>query len=211
MASTLKVDRIEATTPGGDITFASPVNPDGYSSNYRPGEIIECITSQCNGSVVESQLGSHTFINVNTPNTPGTSYVTLPESSITYQPPAGTSRVVYEFCFNFSNDNITNAHNILHTRFQIDGQDVVYAQKTISGNNHSHQQVIWRWVIAIAGTADDMNLGTVASWDAPKTLSLRVRNYGSNNSSRLYSSQYWDGGGSVWTFAQPSLSVTAIA
>lgn len=38
--STLKVDRLESTT-GGSITFGSPINPDGYSSNYRPGEIIQ--------------------------------------------------------------------------------------------------------------------------------------------------------------------------
>ena len=40
MSSTLKVDRLESAT-GGDITFGSPINPDGYSSNYRPGEVIQ--------------------------------------------------------------------------------------------------------------------------------------------------------------------------
>ena len=38
--STLKVDRLESNT-GGSITFGSPINPNGYSSNYRPGEIIQ--------------------------------------------------------------------------------------------------------------------------------------------------------------------------
>ena len=41
MTSILKVDRIEAKQSGGNVTFGSPINPDGYSSNYRPGEIIQ--------------------------------------------------------------------------------------------------------------------------------------------------------------------------
>ena len=41
MTSILKVDRIESRESGGNVTFGSPINPDGYSSNYRPGEIIQ--------------------------------------------------------------------------------------------------------------------------------------------------------------------------
>ncbi len=41
MTSILKVDRIEARQSDGNITFGSPINPDGYSSNFRPGEVIQ--------------------------------------------------------------------------------------------------------------------------------------------------------------------------
>jgi len=41
MTSILKVDRIEARQNGGSVTFGSPINPDGFSSNYRAGEIIQ--------------------------------------------------------------------------------------------------------------------------------------------------------------------------
>jgi len=217
MTSILKVDRIESRTPDGTITFGSQIDPDGFSSNYRPGEIIEVVSSQCDGSTVVATSGSYTFTDVNNTVYPSgrslsDSYQTLAESSITYTPPAGTTRVIYEFDFSWSNTNTTNPHNILHTRFQIDGTDVVFAQKTMSSNNHNHMSVIWRRVIPITGT-DNMDNGTVATWTTAKTLSLRMRNYGSTNANRLYASQYWDGAGSSWAnnFCQPSLSITALA
>lgn len=217
MTSILKVDRIESRESGGSVTFGSPINPDGFSSNYRPGEIIEVVASQCDGSTVVATSGSYTFTKIDntvysTGRTLSTSYETLAESSITYTPPAGTTRVMYEFDFSWSNTSTGNPHNILHTRFQIDGVDVVFAQKTMSAQSYNSMSVVWRRIIPITGT-DDMNNGTVATWTSAKTLSLRMRNYGSNNANRLYTSQYWDGSGSQWAnnFCQPSLSVTAIA
>ena len=41
MTSILKVDRIESRESGGNVTFGSPIDPSGYSSNYRPGEVIQ--------------------------------------------------------------------------------------------------------------------------------------------------------------------------
>ena len=65
MTGILKVDRIESRTQGGTVTFGSPIDPDGFSSNYRPGEIIEVVASQCDGSTVVATSGSYTFTDIN--------------------------------------------------------------------------------------------------------------------------------------------------
>ena len=50
MTSILKVDRIESRESGGNVTFGSPIDPDGFSSNYRPGEIVQVKYTQFTGT-----------------------------------------------------------------------------------------------------------------------------------------------------------------
>lgn len=215
MTSILKVDRIEASS-GGNVTFGSPINPNGFSSNYRPGEIIEMIAGVADGSSVTTQTGSVTF--ENHPNNgyqvAGLTYENLIGSTVSYTPPAATKRVVYECTYFVALRGTSDLHAIGHFKFQIDGVDVTHSKYTISANNYPHQLVTFKWVINCNASSANADIGSFTSWTTPKSLKVVTRNYAAGNEVKLGTSFYHDGGSAsndTGVYFLPNVSITAIA
>ena len=206
MTSILKVDRIEARQSGGNVTFGSPINPDGFSSNYRSGEIIECLAGICDGQTIQGVDRSYIWPNVNSAQTgiSDTTYEDATGSVIQYQPPAAATKVIYNYraMFSWAHD-----HCISHWKLYIDGAEVVDARNSRSGR-YMEEKTALEWIFPIGGTAD-ANTGRQATWDSLKEIKWQVRDYGSSNE-RLHLTQYWDGGGTD-VFSRPMLTITAIA
>ncbi|NDB78506.1 hypothetical protein EB155_01455 [archaeon] len=172
---------------------------------FRPGQIIEHVASQCDGSTINSYSGDWTVENVTGALGLGTGYVNLTGSLINYKPPTGTTLVKYQF--NFQTRWI-DAHAILHTRFYIDGTEIIYARST-TASQYEEGLRSFIWYIRITGTQNN-NTGTVVDWTIPKELKMMIREYGGSDEMNVHQTQYWDGGGSD-IFHQPSISLTAYA
>lgn len=198
MASVIRVDSIQGTNGANIMT-------NGYLQ--RPGTIIETLTSVCDGSTVTVGSGSYTFQNVTTYQQMQTSYTDISGSVISYTPPAGATKVIYNFDFSYCHQT---AGVIAHYKFFIDSTEVLYARRTISGESsypHVRQQFVWP--IAIGGS-DNSNTGRVANWNTAKTLRVSARSYSGSYYGNWNYSQYWDGAGGGM-FAMPILTITAIA
>lgn len=198
MASIIKVDQIKNSN-------GETVLDDGYPT--QPGQIIECLSSPCDGSTVTGLSGSYTWPSVSTSGQLlPTSYTDASGSVISYTPPAGTSKVVYRYTAMLAwNDD----HAISHWRLYIDDQEVVYARANRSGR-YPEDKTPFEWTFNIGGTAD-ANTGRQSSWNTAKTIKWQVRDYSSNNQRyRLHLTQYWDGGGTDM-FSMPMLTIMAIA
>ena len=202
--STLKVDRLESNT-SGSITFASPINPNGFSSNYRPGEIIETLSALCDGQSYTVSSGTYTTQNVSSSQTYTDSYVDLNGSTLNYTAPTGTAIVIYEF---FWLQAHTSANNIAHYRFYIDDVEVTDARLTESGG-YEGTQVHFQWTIPIGGVTDAAT-GRQATWTTAKELRMEYRDYGSSNYGKLHETTWWDGVGGN-QFHRPQIKITAIA
>jgi hypothetical protein len=177
---------------------------NGYPT--QPGQIIEYLTSPCDGSTVIGQSGSYTWPSVTGLQTLTNSYADITGSSIAYTPPAGAKKVHYKFNFGM---NWVHDHAITHNRFLIDGVEVVWARQSRSGR-YPEDKTSFEWVINIGGTAST-NSGRQASWTSPKTLAVSSRTYGvANNSRNVHGTFYWDGATSS-QFVMPVLTIIAIA
>jgi hypothetical protein len=176
---------------------------NGYPT--QPGQIIEYLTSPCDGSTVNGQSGSYTWPNVTGTQTLSAGYQVVTGSQITYTPPAGASKVVYKFEFAM---NWLADHSIQHQRFFIDGNEVVSARMNRSGR-YPEDKTPFEWPINIGGTAN-VNTGRQASWTTPKTLSIQSRWYGVSNNRNAHATTYWDGASGV-QFVMPVLTIMAIA
>lgn len=196
MASNLKVDKIQ-NSAGVDLFH------DGYPK--RPGQIIETLTSICDGSTVIGLTGSYTWPSVTTQQGTSTTYTTITGSSIAYTPPSWATKVVYKFDFA---SYWIQAHAINHYKFFIDSSEVTYARHGRNGQ-YQESRYTFEWIINIGGVANTLT-GRQATWTAPKTLSMQVRHYGGSNYSNIHGSRYWDGVDSS-QFSMPSLSIIAIA
>jgi hypothetical protein len=196
MPSILKVDDIK-----------NNANQDLLVNGYprRPGQVIEYLSSPCDGSVVSGASGNYTFPNVTTQQGSVLSYTTVTGSSIAYTPPAGTTRVVYDFHYTMY---WGGTHAISHFKFFIDSSEVLFARFSRSGQ-YPEDRYSFVWNIAIGGS-NNSNTGRQATWTSPKTLSMQWRNYGSGNARALHGTTYWDGAGSN-QFSMPILTIIAIA
>ena len=196
MASVLKVD-----------TLKNNLNEDLLVDGYprKPGQVIEYLSSPCDGSQVTVGSGTYTFPNVTGVQTSVTSYTDVTGSSITYTPPTGTTRVVYDFHYTmyWSDD-----HAISHWKFFIDADEVTYARFSRSGR-YPEDRYSFVWSIAIGGSANT-NTGRQATWTTPKTLKMQWRSHAAGNARGVHGTTYWDGAGST-QFSMPILTIIAIA
>ena len=197
MASVLRVDDIKNTA--GNVVIAN-----GYPR--QPGQIIEYLSSPCDGSNVTVGSATYTFGNVTGVQTGTDGYVDITGSSIAYTPPAGATRVKYMFQYNWYWPGGT--HCISHHKFFIDANEVIYARHSRSGF-YPEGRFTFEWTIAVGGTTDN-NTGRQSTWTTPKTLKMQFRRYAAGNPISVHGTTYWDGAGGT-QLGIPVLTIIAIA
>lgn len=178
------------------------------TAGFRKGEVIEVLSSLCNGSTVPAESGDYTWPNVTTWQALTETDADVTGSSIAYTPPTGTAKVIYEFSFQHA---ASNAANMGHYKFHIDGTEVVDARYSLGTNVWDYgRKVVFRWVIDCAASADNTDQGAFTSWTSAKTLKVVAREYSSGYQVVLHFAKWWNGVESN-TFHRPSLTITAIA
>ena len=194
MASILKVDKIIPST-------------DTASIDLGKGQIIETLTGLCDGSSVEVSSGTYTLQNVTAAQSGSNTYTNLNGSVLSYVPPAGATRVVYEFTYTFS--RTSEADPLGHHKFFIDSVEVTNARYNNGGNVFYSNPFTFKWVMNCnAGSAVAAD-GSFTSWTSAKELKIQVRQYGSGNAGNWHQTYYWDGSNSV-QFHRPLLTITAM-
>ena len=215
-SGSVSIDAPASTTGGADVTLTLPVD-DGDANQWlqtngsgtliwaTPGNVKELIAYPCDGGTYSTINGNITAPNITDTYIPTASWVDVAGSVVSYNPPSGTTAVIYEF-------NITvgskDAHGIAHFKAYIDDTEVVYSGHTLSGNTQLNQGYNYKLVIPIGGTADT-NTGRQASWSSAKEIKLKTRVYSTNNEIRMYGAYYWDGSAGD-RFRQPTVQLTAI-
>lgn len=198
MSSIIQVDEIKNTA---GVTVLN----NGYPT--QPGQIIEYLASQCDGSSITGLSGTFAWQDVTASQAMTNVYADVTGSSIAYTPPPGTSRVIYQFTFGYSWRN--TAHSIQHFKFFIDDDEVLHARHNRSASNFESRYT-FEWVIPIGGI-NNTNTGRQSTWTTNKTLKMQSRRYALNsNGGELHGTTYWDGAGSD-QFNIPSLTLIAIA
>lgn len=182
------------------------VRDNGYS--IQPGQVIECICGPCDGSAVVGKSGTYNLQNVSTDQGTSDSYQVLNGSVLNYLPPAGTSRVIYEFDFHESSHSGGDARSIVHYRFYVGGNEVIHARHTREEDQAQDFVCNFKWTIPIGGS-DDNNTGRLSVWEVPKTLELRYRRYNSSYDARFHFTEWFDGSG-TGVFHMPTISIKAI-
>jgi hypothetical protein len=188
---------------------------------YNPGEVIEELNSNCDGSILMVQSGSYTMTDVTASQTSTATHAVINGSSINYTAPLGAKRVYYTFAVHWD-DNSFGA--ITHFKIQVDGTDIDPSRYTHAaqyqgdGNHHGSSVVRIEYSFDCNASSNDTSNGKFTSWTSPKTIRVTWRHYGSaiNNhyQSNLHQNTWWDGSGSGvsgTTIMKPHLTIRAIA
>jgi len=204
--SKIYVDEIAPKTTGNQVIVPEFVP--------RPGQIIEHLSSQCDGSTLEGQSGTYTWPNVTAQQQLTATYADLTGSSITYTPPSGTARVHYRFEWKFEAVALSG---ISHYRFYIDSTEVIGAFRTIASdyqtNHHHEMNTSMEYTIHCNADSDDAANAKLASWATPKTLKIQAREYNATYQASAHENTWRDGAGAVapYTVAVPVLTIIAVA
>ena len=185
------------STPG-TLEFAQP--------KAQPGQVIEKISSICNGSSVTGASGSYTITDVTAPQYPGTTYEDIDGSVLAYTPPSGTNTVIYEFNFFIGYAGTTPP--LGHFKVLLDGTEVTCARSSVY-MYYDGLHVI-RVPFSLNNATEDIANGKVGSWTSNKTMKVQTRSYGSVYTMALHRVYHWDGGGNPQN-VKPTLSITSIA
>lgn len=194
--SKIFVDTIEPKTSGEVVSI-----------NRGKGQVLEVLTSLCDGNTVEVISGSYTFQNVTALQAGTTSYVDLTGSTLSYKPPIGTTKVIYEFTCMFA--RTAGGAPLGHHKFFIDSVEVTNARWNVGASGGYGFLQTFKWIINCNADSDVAADGAFTSWNALKELKMQVREYGSGNQAQWHTTFYWDGIGST-QFHRPLLTITAI-
>lgn len=174
---------------------------------YQPTgslRVLEQFYSPCDGSVMPTNKGNITLGTVTEKQAMTTTVVAVTGSSLTYEPPAGTVQVIYEFVTHMS---FYNTNPVISIYAYLDGTQITDAF-TAQAGSYRDDRLSWKWGFNIGGTANAAT-GRVASWSGTKTIELKAREYGSSNQGNLHSTSYSAGTGTD-VFVRPCIGITAI-
>jgi hypothetical protein len=175
---------------------------------YNPGEIIETLQGRADGSSIQVLSGTYTLQNVPSTQDVGTGHTVITGSSISYKPPPGTTRVIYEFHVYVRHKD---PDTLMHFAGRLGGTQVSHSRHTFRARDNEQQWVYNNMTITIGEVgSDNLAAGKLASWTTNKTLDFTARDYTASYEGYLHRTNHWDGGGTDITVT-PVIKITAIA
>ena len=176
------------------------------SGAVSASNILEILSSPCNGTAVTVPSGTYTFADITSAQANTTSYADVTGSSITYTPPSGTTRVIYKFYSQISYDGAN--YHATHCKFFLDGSEVTDGRRTFYGN-YLAGGLTYEYTINCNASGANTSHGDITSWTTPKVMKLQAREYDSGNQSVFHKLKLWDGTSSS-DVVVPILTITSL-
>ena len=203
--STINADNltVQNLTVSGTLAYSSVT---AQTSGYPAGAIIEKLVGRCNGESVTVSSGTYTMPSVTSEQKLTVGWTDVTGSELSYTPPAGTKRVLYEFHFIENADD--GSDGIASYKWLIDGT-VVTNQYKAGGHEVAGEQTL-PLIINCAAASDDAASADFTSWTSAKTIKLQGYENSTGNAVAVHSSHYWENGTSA-VVMPPNLMITALA
>lgn len=174
------------------------------NNNTGTGRILEMVSGVCDGSSITTLSGTYTFENVTERQVLSTTHTDQKGSLISYKPPEGTKRIIYESVFHLYgvDADAMGHHKLLVDSIEVEAARVTYRAEDLQG------RVSFKWMFTVGGV-DNANYGKFSSWTSLKEIKMQARQYSSSFEYDLHASSHWDGSGTD-IFCVPQLFITAI-
>ena len=189
----------------GDNSWVNPID------DWLAGSTLETVTYICDGVSFTQRGVTYNSTAVTAAQTITTTYADVTGSTITYTPPTGTKKVIYEFTA-VSSLLGSSQYPLWHSKLFLDGTEVTKARYT--NFTYGDTKFTFKWAFPIGGTADEAT-GRVNTWGSAAAIKLQVRGYGGNYMGKLHETYHWDGVGgnssTTYMFSLPMVTITAIS
>ena len=206
--STLKTTSITHGSNSGtaNLVLNDTGNLEARKVNGCQRIVLEQFYTPCDGSTIATANGDITVGDVTAVWNTSTTYADITGSTIAYNPPTGTTQVIYEYSYHYSG---SDASPLWHKKLFLDSDEVVHAREShYHDNTRDAGRMHFKWAFNIGGSADT-DSGRVASWSSSKTIKCQGRSYASSLDAKLHETYYWDGGATT-VLCVPCVGITAI-
>ena len=199
------------SNPASDRTLKLPSNADGNILTSTSGsslQVLEQFYTPCDGSTIATAKGNITVENVSAIQDMTTSFTDITGSTLTYQPPDGTTQVIYEFGCNISGDgNVSDA--VFSSQIVLNGNAILHSGQTDRlGASYADSYRTIKFGINIGGSTST-DTGRLASWNSGIVIKVQGAEYSSSSQSQAHSLLNL-GSNSPQRFNMPQVGITAI-
>lgn len=188
---------------------------DFFAAAGGGGNVLEELNFNCDGQTIVTTQGNITAPNCTSyQNVTSTSLVDVTASTVSYQPPTGTTKVVIEYRFFQKNDDASPYNTLGSMLCNVDGTDVNTSKTNwfdygYSDYERSAQHRNIRCEIKINGQTDNIANGTMNTWDIAKNIKIKAGAYDSTTYNYfLHKTYYWLNAANE-QFIVPSYKITA--
>lgn len=181
-------------------------------SGESPLQVLEQFYLLCDGRSVTTANGTVTTTNVTAAQSLTDSFLTATGSSLTYQPPAGTTELIYEYKFMFDEENSNNRYLFAY-HVDIDGTTILESRGAAYTGDETYNDYHYvKYGFRIGSGSDDATTGDRASWSSNKTISVKIARYNSGYAADLHRIRYYtpDSGSPDNITRRPYVGITAI-
>ena len=198
------------SNPAANRTFKLPGNADGTILSSTSGssiQVLEQFYTPCDGSTIATAKGNITVENVSAIQDMTSTFTDITGSTLTYEPPDGTTQVIYEFGCNISGDgNVSNS--LFSTQIVLNGNAILHSGQTDRlGASFADTYRTIKFGINIGGSTST-DTGRLASWNSGIVVKVQGAEY-SGNPSQAHSLLNF-GNSSPQRFNMPQVGITAI-
>lgn len=198
-----------STTDNRVITL--PTTADGTILTSTSGssiQVLEQFYTPCDGSTIATAKGNITVQTVSAIQDMTTTFTDITGSTLTYQPPDGTTQVIYEFGYNISGDgNVSDA--IISAQLVLNGNAILHSGQTDRlGASYADSYKHIKFGINIGGSTST-DTGRLASWNSGIVVKVQGAEYGSSQAAQVHSLLNF-GSSSPQRFNMPQVGITAI-
>ena len=198
------------SNPAANRTLKLPGNADGTILSSTSGSsirVLEQFYTPCDGSTIATAKGNISVENVSAIQDMTSTFTDITGSTLTYEPPDGTTQVIYEFGCNISGDgNVSNS--LFSTQIVLNGNAILHSGQTDRlGASFADTYRTIKFGINIGGSTST-DTGRLASWNSGIVVKVQGAEY-SGNPSQAHSLLNF-GNSSPQRFNMPQVGITAI-
>ena len=193
-------------------------------ATYKDGQILETLAGEFDGRTVAVASGTYTLGNVTErydPASPASGFTAIPNCSINYKPPIGTTVLNYKIrIFAQQKDNVDCFIKLM---LYVDGNPITASYEVMGTeqNIYQMQYITYSYQIQIGETDDDIPNGKFSNWNSNKLIEIRAMDAGNTGDTNweMYLHSSWIPGPepgpspsdfSLKSLHRPKLEITAI-
>jgi len=198
----LKVASANHSSTNAELEF-------GSGGNTGSLQVLEKFYLLADGRSVSTSNGTVTTANVTAQQDLTDSFVEATGSLLTYQPPTGTTEIIYEYKFLLAEDN-SNDRYLAAYYIDIDGSEILESRSSRMGNAEYHDVVNVKYGFRVnTGGSNNATTGDRASLSSI-TIKTMIRRWASSYAAKIHYLKYYSGTSTVDITRRPYVGITAI-
>ena len=198
----LKVASANHSSTNAELEF-------GAGGNTGSLQVLEKFYLLADGRSVSTSNGTVTTSNVTAQQDLTDSFAEATGSSLTYQPPTGTTEIIYEYKFLLAENN-SNDRYLAPYYVDIDGSEILESRSSRMGSAEYHDTVNVKYGFRVnTGGSNNATTGDRASLSSI-TIKTMIRRWASSYAAKIHRLQYYSGTSAVDITRRPYVGITAI-